>query len=99
MVGWDVIREEGLDINGDPASRFEHSFAFAPYCKQVFEIFIPFVGIIMGILCIGMPEIVGRRGNDQIDAFFRDAGKNRPCIPADDPVCEGAEVRGFSGTE
>jgi len=53
----------------------------------------------MGILCIGMPEIIGRRGNNKVDAPVRNTGKNRPCIPAGNLVCEGGDVRGFIRAE
>jgi hypothetical protein len=51
--------------------------------------------IIMGILCIGLPEVIGWRGNDKVDASVRDAGEYTPCVPADNLVCEGKECRGF----
>ena len=40
----------------------------------------------MGILCIGMPEIIGGRCDDQIDTLVRYTGKASQCITADDTV-------------
>jgi len=99
MVCRDIIREDGRDINGNPASRLEYALTFTPYCKQIFEILIPFVGIVMGILCIRMPEIIRRGGNNKVDAPVRNTGEDRQCIPADNLVCESGYVGGSIGEE
>jgi hypothetical protein len=55
------------------------------------------MGIIMGILCIGMPEIVGGGGNNNVDAFVRNTDKGRSGVPAYNLVCEREMCRGFIG--
>ena len=72
MVRRDVIRKERLDIHCNPAARFQHTFALSPDCKELCKIFIPFMRVITGVLCIGMAEVIGGRCNDQIDTLGRD---------------------------
>jgi hypothetical protein len=53
----------------------------------------------MGVLGVGMAEVVGRGGDDEIDAFGRDFGKDFGCVPADDPVEVGFDFGGSSGVQ
>jgi hypothetical protein len=54
-----IIREEGLDIYRHPATGLEYPDTFLPDMEKLFEIFIPFMGVIMRILGIGMAEVIG----------------------------------------
>ena len=75
MMGGNIIRKERLDIYRHPTAGFEDPFTFCPDHQKFFEILIPFMGIVMRILRIGMPEVVGRGGDDEIDTSDRECGK------------------------
>jgi hypothetical protein len=82
----DIIRIKRLDIYRYAATGFEYTITFFPDLQEFFKIYIPFVSIILGILGVGMTEVVRGRCDNEINTVLRDVGQNLPCIPANNSV-------------
>ena len=82
MMSGNVIRIKRLDVHGYAATRFEDPLTFFPYLQEFFEINIPFVGIVLRVLCIGMTEVIRGRRDDEINTALWYVSQNLPRIPA-----------------
>jgi hypothetical protein len=87
-----VIGKKGLDIYRDPSAGFYHPLTFSPDNKQLSKIFVPFMRIIVRILCIGMAEVIWRGRNDEIDAVVGNVRQNGLCISTDNAIYKPVNI-------